>query len=311
MRMNLRETPGHHPVRPLYEEAYQSHDILTMRTIGINTMAAALRSAFTHSSKDMKLDTLIEGKKKLDEYTDVAMHEVLTRYQGDLARLTDINRFANTALFLEESILVPLTFSSNTRQAHELRKKVVDGMAASAFDSIESELELIDALGSRSRNEYEESVYAMARGALQENTLTALLNYAQDGSLAVVPSTYYEDIVLSIDARAYYIAQDNTHWTAPISFKTSTFAAEKEKEAHPGHVVLCGESVGNKHGEISRLLVREFSGIESLSLRDKTMLENARLKLLEDFTAQIDSSEVRPVRRLPSRKVIEFVRRAA
>ncbi len=309
--MNLRETPGYHPVRPLYEEAYRSHDILAMRTIGVNTMSAALRSAFMYGSKDSKLDTLIEGKKKLDDYTDAAMYEVLNLYQGEATRLTDINRFANTALFLEESLLVPLTFSSNTRQALDLRKKVLNGVAAKASGSIELELELIDTLGSKARNDFEENVYNMARGALQENTLTALMNYAQDGSLAVMPSTYYEDIVLSIDARAYYVAQDNTHWTAPISYKTSIAAAEIEKQTHPGHVVLCGESIGNKHGEISRLLLREFSGGEKLSFRDKAILEDARLKVLEDFTAQIDTSEIRPVRKLPSRKVIEFVRQAA
>lgn len=308
--MKLRETPIHYdPVRPLYEEAYQRDDVITMRTIGINTMIAALRSDFRNSSTDHALEYLVDAKKQLETYTESAVEEVSTLHSRDTSRFTDMNRFFNTALFVDESLFLPITFAANTKSARELRKMFTNGTAANALELIEFQLAYIDALQYQSRSESEEDMYAMARGALQENTLTALLNYAQDGSLTVAPSTYYEDTMLSIDARAYYIDADNVSWTAPISFKTSTFAAEREKVAHPGHIVLCGESIGNKHGDISRLLVKEFSGRVALTSDEKRTLEAARLALLADFTAQTGSPEASPIKRLPSRKVIEFVRR--
>ena len=297
--MRLSGTPNsRHPARATYERAFFDDDKSTLRAIELDTLIDNSRSAIASDQ------FTVEQKMQLMEKAQTnATNIVYDELRTDTSSFVALSRIVGNELLLTEKILLPLYFGNNTRQAKLLRQKLINGTAGKYTDTIDL-LYKAEEQGIATKRDRDYFV-----GAVQENTIAALLGRAESSDFAVLQSSYYQDRKEGTDLLAYFMAEDGHGYVAPISVKTSRRSAERDRSAHSDTIVLCGEDIGNRHLELSKLLVAENEGHPGISDYDKIRLDSAHHTLYEQFCHQlaipgtryqrVDHQPLQRIRQLP------------
>ena len=272
--------------RPLYEEAFSSGDMVRQWTVELDTLvenaqAAVLSDKLTFPQKATQL-----------RYVHGEAQELLTKASRQKSsNFTDFHRIMATSVFVSEKILLPPLFGANTRRIRKFRQELSNGAEGMSVDMISSLLENYDNAPNGLPREERNRI----RGAIQEDTLAALLNYRQDGQFIALPSSLYEDTRAGIDLMAYYIAGDGSGYRTPVSVKTTRQDAQQTMERQPNLVVLNAEDLGNLNLGISRLLVKDNEGTPGLTDSEQARLQQARDHAYYQFCEQLPQTVSHPI----------------
>lgn len=282
--MTISRTPrSYDQVRPLYERAVFEGDKVRQSTIELDNLIDRTRQLFTHTN-DFDVQEAITG-------LDTARIEALHHISHDLhANFTDIGRLLSTSNFMDEKLFMPLLFGTNTRRVQMLREKLADGTESKSIEIVEI---LLNALAELSQDvQARPGDRDQLRGAIQEATAAALLNYRQDGRFIVLPTSLKDDVSSGIDLDAFYIAENGQGYKAPISIKSSRDNAIKEKRRRPGVVVLAAGDFDNHNLSISRLLVQRDAGYPGIDEAEAAKLEAAQHAIYQKFYEQANDARV-------------------
>lgn len=272
--------------RPLYEEAFSSGDMVRQWTVELDTLVENAQAA-------MLSDKLSFPQKATQlRYVHAEAQELLLKASRQRSsNFTDFHRIMATSVFVSEKILLPPLFGANTRRIRKFRQDLSNGAEGMSVDMMTGLLDNHDNVPRGLPREERNRI----RGAIQEDTFTALLNYRQDGQFIALPSSLYEDTQGGIDLMAYYIAADGSGYRTPVSVKTTRQDAKGTKERQPHLVVLCAEDIGNLNLGISRLLVKDNAGSPGLTADERARLQRARELAYHQFCEQLPRTFSQPI----------------
>ncbi len=302
--MPVRKTPRiYEAVRPLYEEAVHDGNKIRQMTIELDNQ---IKYAQQQCLELTNLDDMVGVLKSVDKAAAEALGAV-SKDHG--ANFTDFNRLLSTSRFAIERILMPILFGANTRRTQKTRERLADGTESRSIEPIE--IFLNEVLPIFSANERPHDIERI-RGAIQEATATALLNYRQDGQFIVMPASLEDDMLRGTDLDAYYMAQNGKGYKTPISIKSSTGDAIKEKRQRPHLVVISASDFDNQDLSISRLLVRQNVGAPGLSKAEEAKLNAVRQVIYQVFCDQVaERAQATELPRHPAREIIQKLHEAA
>jgi len=303
--MTIRKTPrSYDEVRPLYEKAVYSGNKIHQTTIELDNQINNSRQKLIHSTGLDDTITTLETIKHAGIEAVKAMPRDLT------ANFTDLNRLLSTSTFAVEKATMPLLFGANTRRAQSTREELANGTESKSIEIIEI---LLNNVLPRFANDTRPGDRERIRGAIQEDTATALLNHRQDGQFIVLPASLEDDVLHGTDLDAYYIAEDGKGYKTPISVKSSKDDAAKERQKHPHLVVISASDFNNQDLAISRLLVRQDEGSPGLSEDEETILNTARQSIYQTFYDQVSKERALAIElpRYPAQWIVTRFEKAA
>jgi hypothetical protein len=297
--MELRKTPRMHDrARGLFEQSTQDHDDIMVRTIEFDTMVQNVQSVLSHDAdKGIKLLRDLAEQRKAFIRT---AHKTLE--SNTITNFTNIHRLATSVEFATERALLPYLFSSNTHDVQNIRRKFVNGIEGQYIEIINGILGALNILPHDEHpttREYRQNM----RGAIQEDTIAALLNHSQNGNFVVLPSSLQEDLLQGTDLIAYFIADDGHGYRQGISVKSTRRDAEHEKQKHPHLVVLDAERINNLDLSIAKLLVRRVSGFPGLTDNENSLLQNATHDIYHEYVDQLSQTSGQPLPQSNSQQV--------
>lgn len=271
------------PSRDLYEKAYSERDEARLYTMQLDKKIQSTQSKLHQKVESQDLHDLVA-------YRD----DLLTKAHAGVRsqNYTDLHRFIVGAQFAFERACVPLLFGSNTKEAQRSRRAIADGMEAKSVDimaEIFNEPELVNEIFSRHQNAHINESLRHFRGALQEDTVMALLNSPQDGTLIAIPSSLEEDIKQHTDMVVYYVSSEegNNSYLFRVSVKSRAVDAEEEKEKYPHLVVVHPSNFNNQMFRISKLLVRKNEGHPGLTPDEEQEIADAIKALHAEISRQL------------------------
>lgn len=283
--MLLSRTPRQtEQVRPLYERAVSEGDTVRQLNIELDTLIARAQSALLRPENDA--DALLhEVQATADAIIEQAAKETV-------ASFTDYHRLVAGAAFASEKVMIPLLFGSNTEEVRQLRARIANGTEGASVELIEL---LLQAKRTLPESGHIEKEYGEIKGAIQEETAAALLNYHQDGQLIVLPASLNDDIQRHTDLDAYFIGADGRGYHQPISIKSSVDKAAAEKRAYPQLVVFSARDLHNQTFKISKILQRDNAGHPGISDEEQTALDSARTDAYDHFCRQVSKIHSTPM----------------
>lgn len=299
--MELSRTPRlSDPNRLRYEQAVSEGDNVRRLNIELDTLISRAQSAILNP--DVSTDAF--------SGFNAAVMDIMQQAVGDTtASFTDFHRLMINGNFSTERVIMPLLFGNNSKRVRQMRRRDSNGIEGKSIEMIENLLGVKNRL-SRSKSARASEEFGNVKGALQEDTAAALLNYRQDGDFIVLPPSLEEDLQDHTDLNAYFIAQDGNGYHVRISIKSSAQKAAEEKLKHPHLVVLAARDFHNEDFKISRLLSRSNAGFPGVSDAEQALIDTARRDVYETFLRQVDVIPATPLPAQPSellRQVLENV----
>jgi hypothetical protein len=301
--MTLRTTPRiYDGSRDLFEQSVREGDNITQHTIEFDVMV--------QNTQSVLLQDTDKGVGMLEELA-MQRQDFLKKYAipkiNKATSFTNIHRLVNSVEFAVERAIMPVLFASNTHDVQNLRKEFANGLEGSFVDLIEGELDSLRDIPIPQNipvAEYKRHV----RGAIQEDTVAALLNSSQNGQFVVLPSSLEEDLHYGTDLVAYFTDDSGHGFKQGISVKTGAKDAEAEKKRFPHLVVLCADHTDNHELSTAKLLTKQANGTPGLTDEENTKLriatENVYLECLKQIAAipghpipQVSSQAVKKIRR--------------
>lgn len=269
--VSIRHTPSHSdPARSSYETAFRSGDKIAQLTIELDTMIDSAQEAILTGAADSSI---------MEELDDKATKILQTASTITASTFTDFHHITSGTHFARERVLMPLLFGTNRPRIRDNRRELSDGMLGKNVDILASIFATYRGL----LNTYDND---RARGAIHEETMAALFNYAQDGSMVALPASYYADRYEKTDLDIYFFKNGQGYLT-PVSVKSSQTVALAERREYPTRITLCAEDMNNSDFSISRLLIAENEGSPGISAKEKQHLEDTRAALISRFSEQI------------------------
>lgn len=295
--MKNRTTPRiYDSARGLFEESVRDGDEIVRQTIEFDILIQNIQSVLTRD-----INAGIDMLKNLAVQRQVFFSENTSPKINKTTSYTNIHRLLAGVEFAGDRAVAPLLFASNTHDVQRLRRHYSDGLEGRFVGLIDGELNgLGDAQIIRDiPAKYEREV----RGAIQEDTVAALLNSPQNGRFIVLPSSLEEDLYHGTDLYAYFIGEDGHGYKQGISVKTGLEDAEAEKRKYPHLVVLHAGHFNNFRLDTSRLLVMRSNGTPGLSESEEAELQYVTEKAYLECVEQIAAIPGQPLPHLSSQTV--------
>lgn len=296
--MKNRTTPRiYDRKRGLFEESVRENDTVMQRAVEFDVLTENTQAMLLHDMSrglDM-LQGLAEQRRAFFEPQTIPKLSKSTSF-------TDLHRLIGSVEFAAEKALMPALFASNTHDVQHLRKTFTDGIEGTFIEFIEGALDgLNDISTSQFTNiaEYRRTV----RGAIQEDTVAALLNHFQTGQFVVLPSSLEEDLYQGTDLVAYFIADDGNGYKQGISVKTTTKDAVAEKKKYPHLVVLHAGHSHNFDLSTAKLLVRRVNGAPGITNKEESKLQAITNNIYMEFINQISIIPGQPIPQISSQTV--------
>lgn len=196
----------------------------------------------------------------------------------DISTWNDYFRLFSHYAFLEQRVKIPAAFSA--QQEWQERKSLVNGVYGINAAIIETALSLHDRSNDRSERKD-------LRGAIQEQTVSALLNYTQTPSAIALPAAMIDDLKHETDID-YWRIQQKTPTCVGLQVK-SEVPPGAPLTTKSGSIIVSANEFGNSFNRTklslltSRLIVADVSE-QGLDRVRKQYLEN----LQSGFTALVD-----------------------
>lgn len=273
----------HSPVRRIFEQAHQ-HDEknVLLKTIKLDTYTSAVKNELRKNPES--------GAAELAHLLQYAAAADRVVASDTLASPTDLFRYISNSAFTTEKALLPLFFGSNNNRIRHVRAVIANGMSGKFSEITEQILNLKAGFTPHDMKSSPDE-YAAVRGALQENTVAALLNIEDDADFIVLPARAEDDLLRGTDLVAYFKASDGRNYRSGISVKSSEGGAAVEwskwQSRNPRLIILHSEQFDNYNYAVSRLYTRYMNG-ESLNDADTSTIQQSALKLREEFNSQVE-----------------------
>lgn len=286
MERPLKTTPSYNsPSRGLFEDAVRKGRDALAATIAIDTMIEDATVRILNGS--CTADEIIRELSVLDDIDRFVVESFTPKETW-----TDVMRYANSATFATERLVVPLLFG--TPNTHKSRSLAANGIVGKSLDLAASVMEGIDEFNQRAsqlpqsyRIQREEMI-----GSLQEITLMALINYPQSADLIALPPSALEDLTQHTDI-VLYRRKRSQGYMLPISVKTSVRSAEREKALYPDLCVVGAADFHNLNLEMTRLLLQEHDGHPGITDQQKMQILTARESVMAVILNKLDIHQQR------------------
>ncbi len=157
--------------------------------------------------------------------------------------------------FAPELALAPHVFATNDM---ERRTELANGTSGLAVDVIANAMDLLyTSFGTTP------AVRGELKGAINEYTYLAVMNYPQDGQVLALPGSQKADLFHKTDSVLYGTDADNNHYQTSIQIKTDPLSYVPPYRDHV--ITVTASEFGNTPREngglkMSRLLVNEYEG---------------------------------------------------
>lgn len=279
--MEVRKTPRiYDPSRALYERAFHDGDTSLMFSIELDTTIENLTNDALNHTVDLQ--------DSIEFLSNYALGTLKKAPEVAADSFTNFNRVMATASFATERFMAPFAYSLESSQLQSGRRRLADGTAGKSVDLLAPFVEHYDDAAATMPAEHKLEV----RGAIQEQTVQALINLDQSGVRLAVPSTTVDDLYKGTDLYLYrYDYKEDAGYRHSISIKSTNRQMRRQKFFQPDMIVITAQDIGNLDLDISRLLIKNYQGYPGLSDPEHEQLIVAKTKVLKSIAAQIEARQ--------------------
>lgn len=303
MEHSVRTAPPEHAEsRHLFEYAYQNHELARELTIRIDTVIDNLLQSMPNQPNHSA--AISSGLATID----ATVADMKTRYKRGNTTVDnwiDVTRLQNTASFARERFLLPLYFSDP--HLYEARHDVANGLSGASTELLSRHLDMVDRL---TRDQFKSMDGKNLRGAINEQTAMALINFSQSPSMVAVPTSLTEDVLHGVDLHLYRMQKDENgvqHGVRyGVSVKTAGLDAEYERHKRPDLIVISANDMRNLGLQTTRSLVALHAADPAFGEQETSQLADFHEQLIHNIDEQCHSAHATPVPDIGLGSIIEM-----
>lgn len=267
-----------HPDRILYEKAYRSGNHVLQTSLSLDASVHKLQDYARRHPNPTSLD-FKANIQKMTQQTQEALDKV---HESGGGSWNEYYRLVSQAAFLELSILTPFIFEDP--QDFNTRNRLINGVYGISGVIIDQELSELEV-------QQNSQQCSQLRGAIHEQTVTALLNRQESKRRLALPSRTSDDLLRRVDIN-YWRRPDHadTHEYIPIQVKWSLRENQSERKVAPRHgVVITAADFNNSNFETSHLIVKELGLRQQDPITDdeRAFLDEAEQQLITTIDQKI------------------------